>query len=91
MAKKISADARRELVQAIGERYRAGSKQEKTRILDEFVAVTGFRRKHSIRVLKQVASASAPVRRSRLRVYDAAVREALAFSGKPPTVSAARG
>ena len=77
MAKKISADARRELVEAIGERYRAGSKQDKARILDELVAVTGFHRKHSIRVLKHVVPSAAPARRPRLRVYDAAVREAL--------------
>ncbi len=77
MAKKISADARRELIQAIGERCRAASKQEKARILDEFAAVTGFHRKHSIRVLKHVASVTAPARRPRLRVYNSAVRESL--------------
>jgi hypothetical protein len=64
IAKKISADARRELVEAIGERYRAGSKQDKARILDDFAAVTGFHRKHSIRVLKHVASSIACSRRS---------------------------
>lgn len=51
MATKIGAHARQQLVQAIGERYRAGSKEAKARILDEFVAVTGFHRKHSIRIL----------------------------------------
>jgi hypothetical protein len=44
MAKKISADARRELVRAIGDRYRSGSKEGRARILDEFVAVTGYHR-----------------------------------------------
>ena len=77
MAKKISADARRELVRAIGDRYRAGSKQEKARILDEFAAVTGFHRKHSIRLLNSVCEATAAGRRPRLRLYDDAVREAL--------------
>ena len=77
MAKKISAEAWRELVEAIGERYRAASKQDRARILDEFVAVTGFHRKHSIRVLKHVVASAAPARRPRLRVYAAAVREAL--------------
>jgi hypothetical protein len=77
MAKKISADARRELVRAIGDRYRAGSKQEKARILDEFVAVTGFHRKHSIRLLNSVCEATAAGPRPRLRLYDDAVREAL--------------
>lgn len=77
MAKRISVDARRELVRAIGERYRAGAKEEKLRILDEFVAVTGYHRKHSIRVLKSVASAIVTVRAPRLRLYDEAVREVL--------------
>jgi hypothetical protein len=74
---KISADARRELVQAIGERYRSGSRAEKLLILDEFVAVTGYHRKHSIRLLRVQPPAVGSARRPRLRVYDDAVREAL--------------
>ena len=78
MAKKISVEARHELVQAIGARYRASPRQEKLRILDEFVAVTGYHRKHSIRILNVAAvrhssEATAP----RARRYDAAVREAV--------------
>ena len=56
MAKKISAETRVELVRAIGERYRAGTRKEKLRILDEFVAVTGYHRKHRIRVLNTEGS-----------------------------------
>jgi len=77
MAKRISADARRELVQAIGERYRRATRDERLRILDEFVAVTGYHRKHSIRVLNDDSAATAMVRAPRLRVYDEAVREVL--------------
>ena len=78
MAKKISVEARHELVQAIAARYRASPRQEKLRILDEFVAVTGYHRKHSIRILNVAAvrhssEATAP----RARRYDAAVREAV--------------
>ncbi|MCC6642612.1 MAG: transposase family protein [Deltaproteobacteria bacterium] len=76
MARKISVQARQELIQAIGERYRASSRQEKLRILDELVAVTGYHRKHSIRLLNTAAAAAAG-RRPRLRLYDEAVREAL--------------
>lgn len=76
MARKISMQARRELIQAIGERYRGSCRQEKLRILDEFVAVTGYHRKHSIRVLN-MAAVGAAGRRPRLRLYDEAVREAL--------------
>lgn len=38
MAKRISVDARRELVRAIGERYREAAREDNLRILDEFVA-----------------------------------------------------
>lgn len=68
MAKRISADVRRELVQVIGERYRAGAREEKLRILDEFVAVTGYHRKHSIRILNSAVAAIGTVRPPRLRL-----------------------
>jgi len=77
MAKRISVDTRRELVRAIGERYRAASVDAKARILDEFVAVTGYHRKHSIRVLNATADATVAARPPRLRLYDEAVREGL--------------
>jgi hypothetical protein len=77
MAKKLGAEARSELLQAIGERYRRGSKRDKHRILDEFVAVTGYHRKHAIRLINQAAPALRRGRRSRLRIYDETVREAL--------------
>ena len=78
MAKAISAPARQELVLAVGERYRGGTRAEKVRILDEFVAVTGFHRKHALRVLNGAShSVVGPQRGTRARVYGDAVREAL--------------
>lgn len=76
MADTISGDARRELVRAVGERYRGGTREEKRRILDEFVAVTGWHRKHAIRTLNAEGSGQLQ-RRPRVRVYDDAVRQAL--------------
>jgi hypothetical protein len=64
-------------VTAIRERYQGGTKDEKLRILDEFVAITGYHRKHAIRLFKAGSTARGASRRSRLPVYDAAVREAL--------------
>ena len=69
---RISADARRELVQAIGERYRSGSRAEKLLILDEFVAVTGYHRKHSIRLLRARPRSPGSARRPRLRGWSSA-------------------
>ena len=77
MAKRISVDTRRELVRAIGERYRSGAMDDKARILDELVAVTGYHRKHSIRVLSSVTAEAVTARPPRLRLYGEAVREGL--------------
>jgi Integrase core domain len=74
----ISKPARREVLEALRKRYDQGTKQEKTRILDEFVAVAGCHRKHAIRLLTGIISHAAshgPVAR---RIYDEAVRAALA-------------
>ena len=68
--------AKRELLATIRDRYRASSKNDKTRILDEFVAVTGHHRKHAIPLLRRsddAEGAPRPVRGQ--RVYDAAVSE----------------
>ena len=73
---KMSAKARKELVAAVAERYQTGSATEKGRILDEFVALTEYHRKHAIRIL----SGKAPKlkgRRGRRCLYDQAVTEAL--------------
>ena len=69
--------ARDELVAAIAGRYAQGDRAERGRILDEFAAVTGFHRKHAMRLLRtgQVNRRSGP--RRGCRVYDEAVREAL--------------
>src|SRR3954452_6468274 len=68
---------RDELVAAVIERYSKGRRAEKGRILDEFVAVTGFHRKHAMRVLRAGSSERRTRSRPERRVYDKAVREAL--------------
>ena len=69
--------ARDELVAAIAGRYAQGDRSERGRILDEFTAVTGFHRKHAMRLLRVglVNRRSGP--RLGRRVYDEAVREVL--------------
>jgi hypothetical protein len=50
---KLSQQSKRELVEAVRGRYLRAVRKEKSKILDEFVAITGFHRKHAIRVLRQ--------------------------------------
>ena len=69
--------ARDELVNALARRYAVGSRQEKTRILDEFVAITSFHRKHAMRLLRSGPSVCGPEARASRRIYDDADREAL--------------
>src|SRR5260370_4262447 len=77
MMRRISMTARDELVAAIAGRYAQGDRAERGRILDEFAAVTGFHRKHAMRLLRagQVNRRCRP--RPGRRGYDDAGREAL--------------
>jgi len=73
----ISMAARDELVVAIAERYGGGFRWEKSRILDEFAALTGYHRKHAMRLLREGRPGKRSGPRPARRVYDEAVREAL--------------
>jgi len=75
--RRVSMATRDELLAAVKERYRGGERAEKTCILDEFVAVTGYHRKHAMRVLRDGAARSTSASRRSRRVYDDAVRDAL--------------
>ena len=77
MDRKISKEAKKELIEALRQRYGQASKQEKTKILDEFVAVAGCHRKHAVRLLGSDTPALPGSRTAGRRVYDDAVREAL--------------
>lgn len=77
MAPTINAETRQDLLQAVRERYRGGGKDDKLRILDEFVALTGYHRKHAIRLFNARPAVSGGSHRARLPVYDDAVREAI--------------
>jgi hypothetical protein len=69
---------RRELIEAVTTRYQGGTRNEKKEILDEFLKVTGFHRKHAIRVLKKVkATPETLTRPGRSRLYDDAAETAL--------------
>jgi hypothetical protein len=73
----VSMAMRDEWVAAIAERYGAGLRREKARILDQFVAVTGYHRKHAMRLLRKGRTVGRSGPRLARRVYDEAVWEAL--------------
>src|SRR5215470_7199125 len=77
MMRQISMAARDELVAAIAGRYVQGDRSERGRILDEFTAVTGFHRKHAMRLLRADPVSGRGGPRPGRRIYDDAVREAL--------------
>jgi hypothetical protein len=74
--RQLSLVTRRELIQAIAERYRTANRVDRQKILDEFVEVTGFHRKHAIRALRQRGK-QAMTKPARSRLYDEAVIQAL--------------
>jgi hypothetical protein len=73
----ISKPSRTELLDALRERYHKAPKSEKTKVLDEFVAVTECHRKHAIRLLTAARPIASIVPVCARRIYDEAVREAL--------------
>ena len=60
MNKRMTSAARAEFAQAIRARYNAATAKEKRKILEEFIAVTGYHEKSAIRVLNSAASAERP-------------------------------
>ena len=77
MVGDISAATRTEVLGSIRNRYGEASKRDRSRMLDEFVALTGCHRKHAVRLMgqhEQGAGRNAPRGK---RIYDEAVRQAL--------------
>lgn len=80
MGKSISKRTKEELLGTLRQRYAAGTKADKGRILDEFMAVAGCHRKHAVRLLGATVGEDAAEQRTPAvgrRVYDDAVKEAL--------------
>ncbi len=80
MHTKISPQTKRELLQSLRGLYEKASRIEKTRILDEYVALAGCHRKYAIRLLTHVDlvgsdAPSAPAHGK--RTYSEAVRQAI--------------
>ena len=71
---------RRELVLAINERYASARRSDKTKVLDEFVALTGHHRKHAMRLLRGATPPSGKGSRPGRWVYGEEVRAALVMA-----------
>jgi hypothetical protein len=76
VTRQISMTTRKELVAALQLRYSSAAFGDRIKILDEFVALTGYHRKHAIRLLREKASPTQGMP-ARNRLYDEAVRQAL--------------
>lgn len=74
----MSKKSKDELTKRTHARYLQASRAEKTRILDEFVAATGYHRKHAIRKLRRGIPECHRERRGRQRTYTGDVVRALA-------------
>jgi hypothetical protein len=73
----MSFRAKRELLAQVAPRYREVGHPQKSVVLDEFVAATGYARKYAIRLLAKPVPTAAPIRRPRAPRYGPAVCEAL--------------
>jgi hypothetical protein len=73
----VRQQSKHELVAAIRPRYAGARRAEQGQMLDEFVAATGYHRKHAIRLLRHGPPPARPGRGGRPRVYSAVVVGAL--------------
>jgi hypothetical protein len=62
---RLSMATRKELTEVAAERYQTSHYAEKTWIFDEFVDITGYHRKHAMRLLRGEARARTGGRRRR--------------------------
>jgi hypothetical protein len=73
---RISMATRKELVQAVRAHYQDATRSDKARILNEFIEVTSYHRKHAIRALGKGAESQRTCVLRR-RTYDEPFRRAL--------------
>jgi hypothetical protein len=69
----MSQNSKKELVETIQPRYRKATRNEKRQILDELVAITGYHRKHAVRILNQWVGKRYPKKPGPIRIYQGEV------------------
>jgi len=89
MNTRMTHAARAELANAIRSRYGAATGNAKRRILEEFIAASGYHEKSAIRVLNETRTAKERQTRKRPSLYDEASRAALIVLWRPPIGCAA--
>ena len=72
----MSFRGKRELLMQVAPRYSSARHRQRSVILDEFVAVTGYEQKYAIRLLLGPIRPPAPIRRPRAAYYGPDVQEA---------------
>jgi hypothetical protein len=77
MVKSISKNTKNELIEAIRQRYLKEKKIEKTKILDEFFALSGYHRKHAALLFRIPNQLDEHKNINSQHIYDLAVKEAL--------------
>lgn len=74
----MSFQGKRELLAQVSPRYREANRTQKTIILNEFIASTGYARKYAIGLLTlPVIPPAAPIRKPRPRLYGKEIQEIL--------------
>jgi hypothetical protein len=77
MGRQLSLVTKRELTAALRIRYHKAEREKKQAILDEFVEISGYHRKHAIRLLSKPPAPDRQPRQAGKRIYDEAVCTAL--------------
>jgi hypothetical protein len=81
MRSTMRFQSKRELLVQVAPRYRESDHAQKSVMLSEFIAATGYNRKYAIRLLSgPILSPPAPLKRTRSRCYGPAVQDALAIA-----------
>ncbi|WP_141567177.1 hypothetical protein [Glaciecola punicea] len=73
----MSLTTRRELLDSVRQRYENANRIDKGRVLDGFVAATGYERKYATRLLNNDETTTALRKRHDSQKYDEQVKQAL--------------
>ena len=76
-AERMTVNERRKCLKRMQGRYLSGTREERSRLLDELVVLTGLHRKSVVRLLQGPSLERQPRRRQRSREYGAPVDDAL--------------